>query len=181
MQLLSSSDDEKEKEKERKRLIAKQIINETNFSPQKPKKIEKIEDIKGTETIPNLSTNVLHSQRLQRTQKIISDKRYNEIYTMQIERASETNLKLQKVLSDVKKQSVLKSNLKKVVGVLRSSLKVSRGETMIMILVVFTVMAVQMLVIRVEVIVLLVIILAVTLSVVVIIIIKVVTVIMILE
>lgn len=114
-------------EAERRLQIARQLVNKTNFSPQKPAVDIAIED--EALEVERLAAN--RSKRLQETQKLISDRDNSELYSTKKERQSMTNLMLQNVMPEVRKQAALKSTVKKVVSVLRQSLKVRHSSQLL--------------------------------------------------
>lgn len=118
---------ESEDMEERRLRIARQIVNRTKFSPEKPIPISSDEEAAISNEVDETERlAAIHSKRLQQTHKMISDQVNTELYSMQLERKSMTSLRLKNALNDVKKLAALKSNLKEVVARLRKSLKVNQ-------------------------------------------------------
>ena len=112
-------------EAERRLQIARQLINRTNFAPQKPDVDVAIQN----EIIESERLAASRSRRLQQTQMMISDKDNKELYSTLKERQSMTTAMLGTVMPNVRKQAALKPTLEKVVSVLRHSLQVRDSPT----------------------------------------------------
>jgi hypothetical protein len=127
MQSQSDKKDVVSTDEERRLQIARQIINRTKFSPEKPILISLDEEAAlSNEVREKERLAAVHFKRLQKTQQMISDKRNTELYSMQQERKSMTDLRLKIALNEVKAMTDLKSNLRDVVARLRKSLKVNQ-------------------------------------------------------
>jgi hypothetical protein len=127
MQSQSDKKDVVSTDDERRLQIARQIINRTNFSPEKPILISPDEEaVLSNEVREKERLAAVHFKRLQQTQQMISDKHSTELYSMQQERKSMTDLRLKIALNEVKLMTDLKSNLRDVVARLRRSLKVNQ-------------------------------------------------------
>jgi predicted P-loop ATPase/GTPase len=127
MQSLSESKDTGSTDEEKRLKIAREIINRTKFSPEKPILIPPDEEVAvSNEVLEKERLAAVQFKRLQQTQQMISDKSNKELYSMRQERKSMTDLRLKIALKDVKKMTDLKSNLREVVARLRKSLKVNQ-------------------------------------------------------
>lgn len=100
--------------------IARQLIRDAKFAPDKPVQKEVVD----TRTVDE-RLEAIRLHRLQHTQQMLADPKSSALYNVKIERHSLSYQSLRNVVDVVYKQANRQTNLRKLVAILRQSIKVN--------------------------------------------------------